>query len=149
MGPSSTGETFLVAGYSVGRLSSFFLLNGTVLKEGVEIKSVEYSSQHLLVTCVDGGVRWLPLVGASLGKEPPTLWNVVHGDNKVSIGCCSIKIIQGRCLCATGAEDSSITLFEFVVHHVLRFLPYSAELHPLIFEKVVNVMYMMLSFNSI
>ena len=94
--PGSTGETFLFGGYSIGRLSSFFLLNGAVMKVsavslGVGMKSVEYSSQHLLVTCVVGCVRWLSLVGALLEKEPPTLWNSMHGDNSVSIGCCSIK----------------------------------------------------------
>ena len=36
---------------------------------------------------------------------------------------------------AASKEDASITLFELVVHHVLRVLPYSAELHPPIFKR--------------
>lgn len=111
------GETFLFAGFSNGRLSSFLLAGGNLIKVsavsvGVSVTCLEYAQDTLLVGCADGGLRLLPIRDGASFDGKPTLWNAVNGLTSPGLVCCSIGFHDGRFLCSTGAEDGSVATFE-------------------------------------
>lgn len=111
------GETFLFAGFSNGRLSSFLLVSGNLIKVsavsvGVAVTCLEYAHGTLLVGCADGGLRLLPIRDGASFDGKPTLWNAVNGLSSPGLCCSSIGFHQGRFLCATGADDGSVAIFE-------------------------------------
>lgn len=111
------GETFLFAGFSNGRLSSFLLAGGNLIKVsavsvGVSVTCLEYAQDTLLVGCADGGLRLLPIRDGASFDGKPTLWNAVNGPSNPGLVCCSIGFHDGRFLCSTGGEDGSVALFE-------------------------------------
>lgn len=111
------GETFLFAGFSNGRLSSFLLAGGNLIKVsavsvGVSVTCLEYAQDTLLVGCADGGLRLLPIRDGASFDGKPTLWNAVNGLTSPGLASCSIGFHDGRFLCSTGAEDGSVATFE-------------------------------------
>jgi WD40 repeat protein len=111
------GETFLFAGFASGRLSSFLLAGGSLIKVsavsvGVAVACLEYAEGTLLVGCADGGLRLLPIRDGASFDGKPTLWNAVNGKSSPGLTCSSIGFTEGRFLCSTGAEDGSVAIFE-------------------------------------
>lgn len=71
---------------------------------------MEYSEGILLVGCADGGLRLIPINGGAYFDSRPTLFPALHG--KPAITCISIGFTSDQCMCATGAEDGSVAIFE-------------------------------------
>mmetsp|Transcript_24111 Transcript_24111/g.56237 ORF Transcript_24111/g.56237 Transcript_24111/m.56237 type:complete len:236 (+) Transcript_24111:743-1450(+) len=123
---TSDEGTFLFTSFSTGKLMSYILEErgsgekGTMtfrgaVSVGVAVNCLEYAEGVLLAGCSDGGLRLLPLLeGARFGKAP-TLWNAVNGKNSrglTSISCSFSHGTPKRLICATGAADGSVALFE-------------------------------------
>jgi factor associated with neutral sphingomyelinase activation len=111
------GEVFLFAGFSTGRLSSFILAQGSLIRVGavslgVPVQCLEHTEGTLLVGCGDGGLRLLPIHDGASFHGQPTLWKSVNGEGDPSLTCISIGFHESRLICSTGSEDGSIAIFE-------------------------------------
>lgn len=66
----------------------------------------------LLVGCSDGGLRLIPLGDEAYFETRPTLFPSLHGKQSSGITCISMAFTSSQCMCATGAEDGSVAVFE-------------------------------------
>jgi factor associated with neutral sphingomyelinase activation len=118
------GSLHLFCAFSTGKVASYTLVDGVLqrvgaVSVGVAVLSLAYSEGVLLVGCSDGGLRLLPVRGASF-EGKPTLWQAVNNKSSPGISCISLSYTRpeqsgeqrGQCFCSTGAEDGSIALFE-------------------------------------
>jgi len=71
-----------------------------------------YSEGILLVGCADGGLRLIPFGEGGYFEARPTLFPALHGKQASGITCISMAFTTSQCMCATGAEDGSVALFE-------------------------------------
>lgn len=112
------GETFLFCGFANGRLSSFLLVAGSLIKVsavsvGVAVTCIDHAANTLIVGCADGGLRLLPIRDGASFDGKPTLWNAVNGKTSPALTCSSVGHgHDGRLLCSTGAADGSVAVFE-------------------------------------
>lgn len=113
------GDTVhLYTAYSTGKLVSYILADNSIRREsavsvGVAISAMQYYRGYLLLGCADGGLRLVPLKGSTTFEGKPTLWKAIH-NKKTAPGISSISIVDGdvKTICATGAEDGSVLLFD-------------------------------------
>jgi factor associated with neutral sphingomyelinase activation len=117
------GQIYLFTGFSTGKLASFVLSNGglsriSVVSVGVAVQCLEYAEGILLAGCDDGGLRLLPIRDGASFDGKPTLWTNVNGKDGPGLTCVSVGFTGsigdsfGKCLCATGATDGSVAVFE-------------------------------------
>ena len=113
------GNLHLFAAFSIGKVASYTLRDGSLkrvgaVSVGVAILSMKYSNGVLLVGCSDGGLRLIPVrPGSSFGSKP-TLWPAVNHKGSPGISCISVTYTADgtRKICCTGGEDGSILVFE-------------------------------------
>jgi hypothetical protein len=117
------GNITLFIGFSTGKLASFVLSNGglsrvSAVSVGVAVQCLEYAEGILLAGCDDGGLRLLPIRDGASFDGKPTLWTHVNGKDGPGLTCVSIGFTGsmrecfGKCICATGATDGSVAVFE-------------------------------------
>lgn len=119
---SEGGKLYLFAAFSSGRLTSYTLVEGLLLRNsavslGVAVTSVLYTEGVLLAGCADGGLRLIPVREGVYFDSKPILWKALN-NTKTSPGISSISLTyykrngEHKCVCCIGGEDGSVVLFE-------------------------------------
>lgn len=114
-----TNTVHLYTAHSTGKLVSYTLLSDDTIRResavsvGVAVSALAYYRGNMLLGCADGGLRLVPLKHSTMFDGKPTLWKAIH-NKSTAPGISSISIVEERnmTLCATGAEDGSVLVFE-------------------------------------
>jgi factor associated with neutral sphingomyelinase activation len=114
---SEGGKLTLFTGFNTGKVASYSLIDGSmrrasVASVGVSVQSLEYAEGILLIGCSDGGLRLIPIRDYAYFTQDLSLWPNVNNPNSPGLSSLNISFCDGKCICCSGGEDGTISVFE-------------------------------------
>jgi len=113
---------YLFAAFGNGRVASYLFDNGNVspvsrISIGSPVQCLSLVEENLFAGCADGSLRMIPIGEGAHFNTSPQSFTRVNGVSSPALTSISISIAQSenlgrKYICASGAEDGSVSIFE-------------------------------------